>query len=676
MAKDGYPAMDTPIQEQSTLSDDENAGFIQIPSEIKTRVQGVDRSDPYYLNLFELEALQHVKIATKTDRRLLDTPSSVTVYTINTLEELMNYVPGMLVNRNVRATGPTGIIGVRSAGIASLVLYDGQRLNDFHSGFATFFDRGISLKNLDRVEIIRGPGSTLYGSSALIGVINLIPATNHNTLAITGGTQEVRQVTLNVSENLGDLELTAFGNYSEDSGDDYDNLFNAATLTEVSGDDPQENIDVTVISKFRNLRGLYRFAHNDRDEFIGFTGFASAENQSSNSSHLGTLEYTYPLLDRLEGNIIANYQYNFWDVSTPLPLFPFGGGTLESRVEHRMVIAQSNFKWPMRSHHPFNWPTPHTHQFIWGFEFLEAASPVAENRINGGPPISIVSDKKIRNISAYIQDEIKIGKHWDFVLGTRLDRQRFGGTEWSPRATLIFAPTPEDRLKLNYGHGFRSPSLAPLFNEGANIIGNPDLQPLSIDTIEFVYARATKNLHMTLTYFYNSVKEDTLILPSSAPGRLTFENGLDRDNQGIEIEADFKPVESLRIRANFTSVFSNSTNVSFSPTNLDFADVSPNSFGSLSITYRHEPWLMNLNVFAQDGPEALPEQEAYAIWNARIEHALRPGMKIFINAKNIFDKSYDSTEGAGGLGIDGNGEIRREVPNRGRQIFVGVEVNW
>ena len=134
------------------------------------------------LNMTLEELMQvTVTIASKTKETVAQAPSSVTVFTRNQIKalgitelgELLNQMVGTQMLFDVVPSGPTRHTSVRgSVGFGNDVLYllNGQRLNNYHSNSANMIYRRISLHNVERVEVIRGPGSALYGSGAFAGV--------------------------------------------------------------------------------------------------------------------------------------------------------------------------------------------------------------------------------------------------------------------------------------------------------------------------------------------------------------------------------------------------------------------------------------------------------------------------------------------------------------------------
>ena len=148
--------------------------------------EAADRSPSLAQFLQDMENLSvPITVASRSEEELGKAPSMVTVFTrseiqamgVRTLEELLNYVPGYQVFSEIE-NGLQGFISARHSRSALsntvLVLLDGVRLNNSHTGEATLLTRLISMDQVRQVEIIRGPGSALYGANAFLGVVNIV----------------------------------------------------------------------------------------------------------------------------------------------------------------------------------------------------------------------------------------------------------------------------------------------------------------------------------------------------------------------------------------------------------------------------------------------------------------------------------------------------------------------
>jgi len=200
-----------------------------------------------------LEELMQVEVSgsTLTLNSLKKVPSAVTVFThkqiqqmgLDSLDELMNLVPGF-ENYRTSSSSIGNSIFVRTDGNPAnkLILIDGLRIDDIRSNSAELIMPKIPLKMIKRVEFIRGPGSAVYGSNAMLGVVNIITRSNMNELAIAYGSFSRKQAHLFSSQEVGELLIDLFAQFDLDNGDDYW-LEDTFSPNIVKTDDPRQQLD-------------------------------------------------------------------------------------------------------------------------------------------------------------------------------------------------------------------------------------------------------------------------------------------------------------------------------------------------------------------------------------------------------------------------------------------------
>ncbi len=163
--------------------------------------------DVDYLFSLDLKDLLQMKVevASKSGQIVSEAPSSVTIFTkaeihnmgVSTLEELLNFVPGMQVARTEEVGSKINTVSVRGrrtihSSPEVLFLIDGQRLNGAWDGGALVFNNHMSVDGIKQVEVIRGPGSALYGSNAFLAVVNVVTDTSSNEASLSVGERGAR----------------------------------------------------------------------------------------------------------------------------------------------------------------------------------------------------------------------------------------------------------------------------------------------------------------------------------------------------------------------------------------------------------------------------------------------------------------------------------------------------
>ncbi|MBW2023119.1 MAG: TonB-dependent receptor, partial [Deltaproteobacteria bacterium] len=187
-----------------------------------------------------------VVTATKTEKTLEDVPGSVTVIdkeemkkkNIETVDDVLNSLSGLFVKRSKRLMDST--TSVRMRGFAgdeyTLVLIDGQPLNDAYTGGVEW--GALPVENIERIEVIRGPASALYGGNAMGGVINIITKTPQKLeLEASGGygTHDTYRYRLSAGNRFRDRLSIRLG-YEEESTDGYPTIPVRRTISSGTGD--------------------------------------------------------------------------------------------------------------------------------------------------------------------------------------------------------------------------------------------------------------------------------------------------------------------------------------------------------------------------------------------------------------------------------------------------------
>jgi len=215
------------------------------------------RDNPFAMSL---EQLMQVEItgATLTEKSLKNVPAAVTVFTreeisrlgMDYLHELLNLVPGYQSQRSSdMSTASNYSSRGRRQGANSrevLLLLDGRPMNDARTGGPVSGMR-VPLGQIERVEIIRGPGSAIYGSNAFTGIINVITAHDENQASLTTGTDNQQQAELHLSQKSGDWYARLFAHGVYEGGQDY-TVHDTFTPSFITTEDPARGGDLTWLS--------------------------------------------------------------------------------------------------------------------------------------------------------------------------------------------------------------------------------------------------------------------------------------------------------------------------------------------------------------------------------------------------------------------------------------------
>ena len=362
---------------------------------------------------------------------------------ITSVADVLRLVPGTTLLRSGLDNNVTSLFVRGTNSNQTLVLFDGVRLNSPYFGG---YDWSLPLAlGLNRVEVVRGPYSALYGADALGGVVQLIPAeASHSAFRalVEGGSQQWRRVEAEASVVAGGFEVVAAGGSRDGSGTlANDDFWSRAGMVEAT------------LSPFEGGRLGLLLKRTTSHTDVPFSGAlltphrftAAAENLAAVPLHAkigdgGELEVVASRIER--------------DQSYRDPDDPSGFVSSDTRAD------SDGLRCALHEHWSAQWLT------LGG----EWRRDTVTDGSNFGPSLD---GTRLTTRSWFAQDRLVLTKRWEVLAGLRWDDTRSSGREWSPRVTLAWN---DGGLRgwASSGRAFRAPSLGELYYPFS---GNPDLQP-------------------------------------------------------------------------------------------------------------------------------------------------------------------------------------------------------
>lgn len=359
------------------------------------------------------------------------------------LSDALRRVPGATVLRSGLDTGVTSLFLRGSNSSHTLVLLDGVRLNSPYFGG---YDFGLPLVGtLDRVEVVRGPYSALYGGDAMGGVVQLMTRPP---------------------------EGSSWGALVEGGGGGWRRL-------ELGGSFEHEGIGVTVALAGREGTGPV-----ENDDFKGRAGLARATWQVGSALQAGVLVHRSDTRTGIpfSGAVATPERTTESDELTlaiPLRWRWDGGATLEivpSRVEQKLRFRDPDDSFGLVASDTL--ATSSGMRAVWRQTLsghrLSVGGEWRQDLVDDGSNFGVNLDGRTLTTGAvFVQDAFTLGRRLDVLLGGRWDRAHAWGSRFSPRATVAWRQDSW-RVWSSFGEAFRAPALGELYYPFA---GNPDLQP-------------------------------------------------------------------------------------------------------------------------------------------------------------------------------------------------------
>lgn len=617
------------------------------------------------LSLEELMGVK-VSISTNTKQSLSKAPSVVSLITAEDIKatgttnlmEILQSVPGIYIKNNLFGFKP--LITFRGASGANvLLMVNGAPAKDLVWSPGIFW-KGMPANMIERVEIIRGPGSALFGSDASAGVINVI-----TKAAATIGQSEA-------GARAGSFDTQSGWVQHGTQWNGFDIAF-TADLSHTDGHNPHiakdristppqaarygwDNQDLHFAIGKDSWRLLADSTRHSNVE-IGLTGAAVLDPLTRANDSLASLALLYNNESfARDWGLNAELRYRemeyssgngFWE--RPPGFVPANFNDLNS-AERRLNFEASGLYRGIRSH-----ALRVGGGYVWQDLYR------VRQLINGVPG-NFAPELPRRNNYLFVQDVWSVAADWELTAGARYDNYSdFGGT-LNPRLALVWQSTEKLTTKLMYGQAFRAPSYLELHSATSANIPNPNLKPETSKTwdLSFSYL-ATRDLRLGVNA-YRFERRD-VIAPDPVSNK--FENFDRYLTRGIELEAQWKASRTMMLSGRLSQM---------SDVDSPLRDLAiPLRQAYLRLDWNFQPkWNWNLQTHWFDKrpiPASDPRSPvaAYVLADTVIRYSHDRQWEFAASIRNLFDKDareYSSTR------------LPNNLPLPGRNFFAEIRYKF
>lgn len=590
---------------------------------------------------------QIVVSATRTEQALGVTGTSVSLVTAEDiratqkvmLSDVLRETPGVTV---VRSGGPGAQTSMFIRGVGgdqTAVLIDGVRINDPSTPGGSAHVTDLITTGVERVEILRGPQSTLYGSHAIGGVVNILtqqgePGLRAEALVeggsfdswraagtVAGGSEKVQG---SLSASLYDTDGVSAADV-DDGNTEKDGYRNWGVLG---------SLGAALTDTVRlDLKGLY---NRGSAEFDGFPPpdyvYADSDNHTRNELYSGYAGVTFgtpgsPMTNRLGLGLSRTDRLDFeGDVQTN-----------DTRGENRRFEYQGIVRVIEGTEITFGAETERTkirNMGQWDLEPLKAAVDMH---------------------SYYVQGQATLVDNLTLTAGVRYDDHDTFGSHTSFRVAGAYqVPQTDTLLRANWGEGFKAPTLYQLYS----VYGNTDLRAETSEGWEagidqgFVDGR----IRVSATWFQNQLTNQidyvncTAGDPKCAPGSWGYyDNVAQASFKGLELGLLLQPIDPLVIKANYTWLKARND-----VTDTDLARRARDSFQT-SVNWQANERLslsasLTMTGDSYDSAGNFNRLDGYTLVDVRASYAVTKGLELYGRIENLFDADYEVARGYGVLG--------------------------
>ena len=522
-----------------------------------------------------------ISIATGSSQPISRAPAVATVITAKEikkigatdLDEVLETVPGLHVSR--RAANYTPIYTFRGVYASEnpqvLILVNGISINNLFVGDRNQVWGGFPVNSISRIEVIRGPGSAVYGADAVSGVINIITKEVAEIDGIEFGSRagsfDTRDIWALYGGEVGGFDVAFSAEFRDTDGHDEDVNADAATIqgTSLAPDSVNtgtQNFDTRLSVTKDNWK--FRVGLQNRQDLGTGAGIAEAldpNGETKSNRWNADLTYHNPTLrNDLDVKAQISYFDTSQEVTEDLILFPPGSflpgpvGPFPNGIIGNPEVWERHWRYGLTgvftgfNDHTIRSGIGYTHQEIYKVEDESNFSPLNFGVLTDltDTPFAFLPEKHRNNSYAFLQDVWQISNDWELTAGIRYDDYNDFGDTWNPRLALVWAARHDLTAKLLYGEAFRAPSFAEFRNQNNPVaIGNSDLDPEEMETIELAFDyRPKDNLRLGLNLFRYEWDDIIRFTP-------TAQNVGEQEGYGFEFEFDWQVSRTLNILGNF-----------------------------------------------------------------------------------------------------------------------------
>lgn len=640
------------------------------------------------------------------------------------LDDILESVPGLHISPSqVKPLDPIySVRGIHSqVNNQVLTLLDGLPVVQQLTGGPLFVYR-MPVANIARIEVIRGPGSAVYGADAFAGVVNIITKKaadiDGTEMGLRFGSFDTYNAWALHSTEIKGWDVALGFEWQRSSGDsgriieaDLQTLFDRGSETPASQAPGSLNTGFEVLDMHVTLERddwtvrLWGWLEDDKEVGAGSGQALDPEGKIDSTHVMMDVDHRTELSDRWQLGNRLSFLYLDQRQDGNLRLFPRGAvlpigsdgnvnfvqpvgrvefpdGFIGNPSDFNRVLSLDSFaiydsgnghRWRLGVGANTRWmDTAETLNF--GPGVIDGTQPVVDGTLTDitDSPFIFVGDHERDLWYVSVQDRWTVSPRWEITAGLRFDHYSDFDSTVNPRLALVRKPSPDRdpsspglTTKLLYGTAFRAPSFVELFLANNPVqLGNANLKPETIETLELVFDyRPNQNVRTALSFFGYEIEDLIALVPdgNGSPSS-TYQNAKEQEGYGFEVETAWQANRHLQLLANFAWQRSQD---GVTEERVPFA-ASRQAFLSLHWGFL-EDWTLNgrVNWVAgreRDVGDMRPKLDDYTMVDLTVRHQLTDQRwEWAIGLRNLFDE--DALEPS-------SGEVPGDYPLAGRSAFL------
>jgi len=581
-------------------------------------------------DFFQLDEV--VVTGSRVEKMLRESPGSLAVVREDKVKSggdknaglAISEIPGVDSGK-VGTLGQVQSVMIRGMGSeGTLVLVNGARVNSAYQGAVDF--SSLALDNIERIEVLKGPASALYGADAVGGVINIITKDKVTVpsldLAAFYGTFNTRDLRLSYSGNFSGLSLNLAASQLATDGQ------------RINSDALSNNLNITLgydFEKNHTLKALIS-GYKSQSGAPGSTLWPSPlDRQQLEKAGFG-LDYRLPLSEDSDLKVKLNGNKN---------ILNFQQSTGETLSEERNFFSEATY----------------TYDF-GGINIITVG-------VSGNYTVleqNLMGSHNANSKSFFAQDIFDLLGSWIFTASARYDSHSVYGDTFNPMFALVYNIDDGVQIKTSYGTSFRSPTFSDLYATAAMYgVGKPDLLPEKSTSWEVGLNLEIGTVSVLRTTYFNNRIKDFIewqpVDPTYTTSVFWTPFNIEAETYGIETELKIKISENIKCIAGHTWLVTKNL-----ATNQDLI-YRPKNKVNLGVTYELFDQELGVDTEYYDtrlagSGEMLP---GFVTLNIKFNARITKQVELIVSAKNITETLY---------------ELRENYPMPGRTLTAGLKLSF
>ena len=593
-------------------------------------------------DVYELE--DTVVTAERRPTKKMDTPANTTVITAREIEdnhyqsvdEAIGHVNGVSIVRMggglrsyVRINGDDRVV----------LLVDGQKLNDDQGSLSrASVDLNMipSMDNIQRIEIVKGGSSALYGSDAVGGVINIITKNavkNETKVDINTGSWGSHNYTLSTQGKENDFSWFITGGLQKRGHFDY--KFDGNSPTMENSDYNNNSFSMKLKNRFSDANSLvvsYNHKSVDSGLYDCFGATSSLPSRYGNRLQENFNNYAVTWNYNEDKDVPAYIRF-FYNEKT----INMGG---QDPITYAVLQHAPMYNRVMGIDTQRGWKLSNKHALVTGSEWHQSNS---SNSLSG------YEDRKLTNISLFVQDTWKFADKWTLVPGLRMDSHSAFGTHWSPKVAINYLADADTQVYASWGRVFKAPTADDLYYNAGGMYGNPDLQAETGYTATIgMNHNFNEKTSVGISFFQSRLNDAIAWL--NIPGTWNYvATNLDEEKrQGMELsfKQELSPMWSYDIGYSYirreATKKANGIAMGVDPSNLQ-----PNGY-RIGVHYKSGAWKANLLGTIGSGLDAqyYNNNSSYNVWDFNLSYDIKKNLTTYFKVNNLTNQEHFEQKGS------------------------------